>query len=92
MNQIDYCATSELDHLKTRTVISIPDGGPVYTGLCTVLFWMAHGKAKDVYDINVKYFDGSLLADLLLPLWHFISSLLFFEKSAHWYAASSGAV
>jgi hypothetical protein len=73
INQIDYCATSELDHLKIRTVISIPGGGPVYMGLCTVLFWMAHGMAKDVYDINVKYFDGSLLADLLLPLWSFIS-------------------
>jgi hypothetical protein len=27
----------------------------------------------DVYDINVQYFDGVLLTDLLLPLWSFIS-------------------
>jgi hypothetical protein len=77
MNRSDYCVISELDHLKNGTVMSLPGGqlhaGPAYTGFCAVLFWTAHGKSKDVYDINVQYFDGVLLADLLLPLWSFIS-------------------
>jgi hypothetical protein len=61
MNPSDYCVTSELDHLKNGTVMSLPGGqlhaGPGYTGFHAVLFWTAHGKSKDVYDINVQYFD-----------------------------------
>jgi hypothetical protein len=76
-----YCKRFTLatawDHLPAGTVLSLPGGqlhaGPACHDFRIVLFWTAHGSAHSVYHPDIQYFDGLLLAELMLPIWRFIT-------------------
>jgi hypothetical protein len=77
LNTNDYTLATAWDHLPAGTVLSLPGGqlhaGPACRDFRVVLFWTAHGSAHSVYHPDIQYFDGLLLAELMLPIWRFIT-------------------
>lgn len=78
LHSTDYeQVVGERECLPVGSVMSLPGGllhaGPASSSYRTVMFFTAHVDEDRVYNPDVQYFDGLLLAELMLPIWPFLT-------------------